>query len=162
MAGTVKLVRQFQPAAHFILRNAPCNVTLRNCLTSPNQPSCIPSLSCNCYEAPIQFKSLEPKRNSYGVPQFLQNLPWQTNLLKPGDLIKVLPRSFFGFGKNKDDKPQKKRVPKLILIQNPFKWLMIKLDFTVLRSVWDSEFREKDFKIGTKQVKSWQVLFHLL
>ncbi|GBP44369.1 m-AAA protease-interacting protein 1, mitochondrial [Eumeta japonica] len=48
--------------------------------------------------------------------------------------------------------PKKKRkVPKLILLQNPFKWLMIKIDFSVLRNIWDPAFKEKEFKFGTKQ-----------
>ena len=55
------------------------------------------------------------------------------------------------FGR-KSEKPKKKRVPKLILLQNPLTWLMIKIDFSVLRNIWDPCFVEKDFKFGTKQV----------
>lgn len=158
MAGTVKLVRQFQPTVHFVIRNAPHSITFRNRLICPNQASCLTSLSRNSIKSPALFKSLEPKRSSYDVPQLLQNLTWRTNLTKTNNYIKILPRSFFGFGKNKDEKPQKKRVPKLILIQNPFKWLMLKLDFSVLRNVWDPEFTEKDFKYGSKQVREWTFL----
>ncbi|CAG4937639.1 unnamed protein product [Colias eurytheme] len=49
---------------------------------------------------------------------------------------------------------KKKRIPKLILLQNPFNWLMTKIDFTVLRRVWDPTFREKEFRFGTTQAIS--------
>ncbi|XP_011559343.3 uncharacterized protein LOC105389845 [Plutella xylostella] len=69
-------------------------------------------------------------------------------------LLNSISRTFF-FRKN-DDKTddQRKRVPKLILVQNPFKWLMLKIDFNVLRRLWDPTFVETDFKFGTKQAIS--------
>ncbi|XP_049866239.1 m-AAA protease-interacting protein 1, mitochondrial-like [Pectinophora gossypiella] len=59
----------------------------------------------------------------------------------------------FFFGK-KDENPRKKRVPRLILVQNPLTWLMIKIDFGVLKTVWDPSFIEREFKFGTKQAIS--------
>lgn len=82
------------------------------------------------------------------------------------ELLKIPSRSpywsievpkYISFGKK--EKPKNKRVPKLILIQNPFTWLMAKIDFKVLRSIWDPNFVEEDFKLGTKQV--WTFLFVL-
>lgn len=78
------------------------------------------------------------------------------------NILKGLPKNFI-FRRKKieepeeDKKKKKKRVPKLILIQNPLTWLMIKIDFSVLRNIWDPGFQEKEFKYGTKQVSS--VLF---
>lgn len=63
------------------------------------------------------------------------------------------PKRSFIFGRNRDlPKKRKKHIPKLILVQNPFTWLMNKIDFGVLRYVWDPDFQEKEFKFGTKQV----------
>lgn len=70
------------------------------------------------------------------------------------DIVNGYPKTFFFRRNNKDPKNKKRRVPKLILIQNPFTWLMIKIDFTVLRNVWDYGFEEKEFKFGTKQAIS--------
>ncbi|XP_045446560.1 m-AAA protease-interacting protein 1, mitochondrial-like [Melitaea cinxia] len=59
------------------------------------------------------------------------------------------------FGHNKEEpKKRKKRIPKLILLQNPFTWIMIKIDFGILRRVWDPEFQEREFKFGTRQAIS--------
>ncbi|KAJ0179946.1 hypothetical protein K1T71_004537 [Dendrolimus kikuchii] len=100
-------------------------------------------------KVPLQFRQLNNTRheNKYDV-KLLQKSDDRLNLLKG------LPRSFFF--KNKDDKPkkEKRRVPKLILLQNPFTWLMIKIDFTVLKNIWDSDFEEKEFKYGTRQAIS--------
>lgn len=74
--------------------------------------------------------------------------------------LKGLPKSFF-FGRRKDQPKKKKRVPKLILVQNPFTWLMTKIDFIVLRKIWDPSFQERDFKYGTKQVLTTEFCFTL-
>lgn len=68
------------------------------------------------------------------------------------EFYKNFSRSFL-FGRNSQSpKKRKKRIPKLILLQNPFSWLMNKIDFRVLRYVWDPDFKEKEFKFGTRQV----------
>lgn len=97
------------------------------------------------------FRQLEPPRLPDNTPKLLQN---NTNA---GNFLKGLPKTFIFRRKRIDDpsdenKKNKKRVPKLILIQNPLTWLMIKIDFSVLRNIWDPEFHEKDFKFGSKQV----------
>jgi hypothetical protein len=42
--------------------------------------------------------------------------------------------------------------PTLFYIQHPWTWLKTKYHFSVLKSDWDPEFQEKDFKTGTKTV----------
>lgn len=87
----------------------------------------------------VKFKQLEPQRTKFDV-----------KLLRQFDILNTVNQRTFCFRKR--DSPDKKRVPKLILIQNPFTWLMIKIDFGVLKTVWDPYFAEKEFKFGTKQV----------
>ncbi|KOB73374.1 Uncharacterized protein OBRU01_10857, partial [Operophtera brumata] len=95
------------------------------------------------------FRQLEPPRQLDKIPKLLQNNTKAVNFLKG------LPKSFmFRRKKHEDQEKKKKRVPKLVLIQNPFTWLMIKIDFRVLRKIWDSGFQENDFKFGTKQAIS--------
>lgn len=97
------------------------------------------------------FRQLEPPRLPDNGPKLLQNNKNTANFLKG------LPKNFI-FRRKKIEEPdderkkKKKRVPKLILIQNPLTWLMIKIDFSVLRNIWDPGFQEKEFKFGTKQV----------
>lgn len=106
---------------------------------APSQSSLIRSFSQQKAYNTDKFKQLEPQRTKFDV-----------KLLRQFDFFNTLHQRTFFF-RNKD-KPDKKRVPKLILIQNPFTWLMIKIDFGVLRTVWDPYFAEKEFKFGTKQV----------
>ncbi|XP_053602967.1 m-AAA protease-interacting protein 1, mitochondrial-like [Plodia interpunctella] len=94
----------------------------------------------------IEFRQLEPHRNLHNGDKLLQPSTKQSN-----DFLNGFPKTFF-FKRKKD--PNKKRVPKLILVQNPFTWLMIKIDFCVLRHVWDPSFQEKEFKFGAKQAIS--------
>lgn len=101
------------------------------------------------------FRQLEPPRPPDISPKLLQN---NTNA---ANFLKGLPKTFI-FRRKKVEEPdddrnknkKKKRVPKLILIQNPLTWLMIKIDFSVLRNIWDPGFQEKEFKFGTKQAIS--------
>lgn len=94
------------------------------------------------------FRQLEPPRQLEKSSKLLQKD--NTNAF---NFLRGLPKTFmFRRKKNEDDEKKKKRVPKLILVQNPFTWMMIKIDFTVLRSIWDPGFEEKEFKLGTKQV----------
>ncbi|XP_047986158.1 uncharacterized protein LOC125226274 [Leguminivora glycinivorella] len=95
-----------------------------------------------------KFHSLEPIK-----PKNVDSKLPHLSKLSKFDLVNGFPKTFFN-RKPKDSKPKKKRVPKLILLQNPFTWLMTKIDFRVLRTIWDPSFREKDFKIGTKQAIS--------
>ncbi|VVC96469.1 unnamed protein product [Leptidea sinapis] len=67
------------------------------------------------------------------------------------DILKTISRSYVFKSNENIPKKNKRRIPKLILLQNPFKWILNKIDFTVLRRVWDPTFREKEFKLGTKQ-----------
>lgn len=95
----------------------------------------------SCYSL---FRPLDPLRNA-------QNYNLLHGNRKTLHYLKGLPKTFFSRRKNDEKKP-KRRIPKLILIQNPFTWIMIKIDFSVLRNIWDPEFKEKDFKFGTMQV----------
>lgn len=61
-------------------------------------------------------------------------------------------RTSFNFFKKDSEWSGKRRVPKLILLQNPITWIMVKIDFSVLRNIWDPSFELKEFKHGTKQV----------
>lgn len=110
-------------------------------LFEPSQSSLIRSFSLQKGYNTDKFKQLEPQRTKFDV-----------KLLRQFDFFNTLHQRTFFFRKR--DKPDKKRVPKLILIQNPFTWLMIKIDFGVLRTVWDPYFAEKEFKFGTKQVNN--------
>lgn len=75
------------------------------------------------------------------------------------ELYKNFSRSFI-FGRNSQSpKKRKRRIPKLILLQNPFSWLVNKIDFRVLRYVWDPDFKEKEFKFGTRQVKLLHIIY---
>jgi hypothetical protein len=52
-----------------------------------------------------------------------------------------------------DEVPQNpRRRPSLFFVQNPFTWLVTKLDFIMLKNSWDPEFNEQGFRVGTKQV----------
>lgn len=93
----------------------------------------------------VQYRQLNPQRSD--TSRLLETNKSQF------DLLNGFPKTFFFRRKNEDPKGRKRRVPKLILIQNPFTWLMIKIDFSVLRNVWDPSFEEKEFKFGTKQVR---------
>lgn len=121
-----------------LLRNKQSFEPLKSLFT-PSQSSLIRSFSQQKVYNIDKFKQLEPQRTKFDV-----------KLLRHFDFINTLNQRTFFFRKR--DKPDKKRVPKLILIQNPFTWLMIKIDFGVLRTVWDPDFVEKEFKFGTKQV----------
>ncbi|CAK1604132.1 unnamed protein product [Parnassius mnemosyne] len=90
----------------------------------------------------LNFQQLEPKTKDKRKLLLNQKLP-----------LELLPKTFT-FRRKDPPKKGKKRVPKLILLQNPFKWLMIKIDFSVLKNVWDPTFQEKEFKFGTKQAIS--------
>ncbi|KAJ2946936.1 hypothetical protein O0L34_g16280 [Tuta absoluta] len=95
-------------------------------------------------ESNVFYRQLQP-RSSDIKRQLLQNK-------QPLQFVCAFPRTFL-FRKKKKPKDNK-RVPKLVLVQNPFTWLMIKLDFGILRTLWDPSFAEKDFKFGTKQAIS--------
>ncbi|KAL0274601.1 UNVERIFIED_CONTAM: hypothetical protein PYX00_002696 [Menopon gallinae] len=45
-------------------------------------------------------------------------------------------------------------LPTLLYVHNPVTWLLNKLDFKMLKSAWDSNFDEKEFKRGAKQAVS--------
>lgn len=121
-----------------VLRNKQSFDTFKN-LFAPSYSSLIRSFSQQKVYNTDKFKQLEPQRSKFDV-----------KLMRQFDFFNILNQRTFFFRKR--DKPDKKRVPKLILIQNPFTWLMIKIDFGVLRTVWDPYFAEKEFKFGTKQV----------
>lgn len=124
-----------------LLRKKQCFEPMKCCMFTPTHSSLIRSFSQQKAFNTDRFKQLEPQRTKFDV-----------KLLSKFDFFNTLNQRTFFFRKR--DKPDKKRVPKLILIQNPFTWLMIKIDFGVLRTVWDPHFVEKEFKFGTKQVKN--------
>ncbi|XP_032511251.2 m-AAA protease-interacting protein 1, mitochondrial [Danaus plexippus] len=94
----------------------------------------------------LAFKALESRRNENSI-QNSSETRLNFNFLK--DCQRA-----FSFRRKDKPKGQKRRIPKLILIQNPFSWLMVKIDFSVLRHVWDPSFKEKEFKFATKQAIS--------
>lgn len=49
-------------------------------------------------------------------------------------------------------KHRTRTLPKFIYLQNPVTWIMNKLDFRMLKTAWDPEFDEEEFKRGAKQV----------
>ncbi|XP_047514776.1 m-AAA protease-interacting protein 1, mitochondrial [Pieris napi] len=99
------------------------------------------SIRCWCSQGPIKYKQLEQRpQNGRRQPQASKRFELLNNNL-----------SLF---RRKGPSKKSKRIPKLILLQNPFTWLMTKIDFIVLRRVWDSTFREKDFKFGATQAIS--------
>ncbi|XP_049766883.1 m-AAA protease-interacting protein 1, mitochondrial-like [Schistocerca cancellata] len=53
-----------------------------------------------------------------------------------------------------DNEKPNKPFPKVLYIQNPFSWLMNKLDFGILKNTWDPQFNESEFKRGAKQAVS--------
>jgi hypothetical protein len=44
--------------------------------------------------------------------------------------------------------------PKLLYVQHPWTWLKIKYQFATLKHRWDPDFRECDFKVGSKAAVS--------
>ncbi|XP_047527308.1 m-AAA protease-interacting protein 1, mitochondrial-like [Vanessa atalanta] len=111
-----------------------CNITCKRSITSIHE------------EFTRNFRAFDPRRDLKNVSLL--------NSQRQGDFLKNLSRNFL-FRHDKDiPKKRKKRIPKLILLQNPFTWVMIKIDFCVLRRVWDPEFQEKEFKFGTRQAIS--------
>ncbi|CAK1553651.1 unnamed protein product [Leptosia nina] len=128
-ASNSKLIKLCTKEAQSLRSYHNINSSFNRCLSSGPQD-------------PIKYKQLEPKRYNNVAKQLpLSKLP-----------LDVLNLSMFR-RKNKPNK-KKKRIPRLILLQNPFTWLMTKIDFIVLRRVWDSSFRERDFKFGTTQAIS--------
>lgn len=143
MAGPVKLLaRNLLTNVKRLSPEINCN---RNWEISPWKTLRCRSITHYSQDDWVQFQQLQPKRIKSNDLKLLQ-------IKRPLYFFDGFSRSFFF--RRKDDKPKnrKKRVPKLILIQNPLTWLMIKIDFGVLRTVWDPTFVEKEFKFGTKQV----------
>ncbi|XP_030023436.2 m-AAA protease-interacting protein 1, mitochondrial [Manduca sexta] len=146
MAVSTKLFKGFRPIAPLFATLANHYLPLSKAyLTSQ-------SFSCGtCYfkhELPKYFRHLEPPRGLNNYPNLFLS---SNNALS---FFKGLAKPFTFKRKDKGPKKQKKRVPKLILLQNPLTWLMIKIDFGVLKNIWDSTFEEKEFKYGTKQAIS--------
>ncbi|XP_050342320.1 m-AAA protease-interacting protein 1, mitochondrial-like isoform X2 [Nymphalis io] len=110
-----------------------CNITYKRSITSIHE------------EFTRNFRPIEPRKDLNHILH---------NSKRHGDFVKNFSRTFM-FRQDKDiPKKGKKRIPKLILLQNPFTWIMIKIDFSVLRRVWDPEFQENEFKFGTRQAIS--------
>ncbi|XP_037875022.2 m-AAA protease-interacting protein 1, mitochondrial [Bombyx mori] len=146
MAVPIKYVRRLYPLA------SRWN-TIKNLHLGINRPV----YSITSYVTNLQNSFCYPqnvKRSEYRQMKHERNNDRKLfDSTKVAKFFKGFPKNFF-FG-NKEKKPKNiKRVPKLILLQNPIKWLMIKIDFSVLRNVWDPTFEEKDFKYGTKQAIS--------
>jgi hypothetical protein len=64
--------------------------------------------------------------------------------------VSVVSRSFHHTSENYEK--EKKPLPKLLYVQNPITWLVIKLDFRMLKQTWDPQFDEYEFRRGTVQV----------
>ncbi|KAM3962884.1 m-AAA protease-interacting protein 1, mitochondrial [Aphomia sociella] len=122
-----------------------CNSSLQQSLSIPLQTRTF-STSFK-FEQSLQFRQFNPQRELYNEPKLLQD-----GSKRSFNFLNGFPKTFFF--RKRDNKKRKKRVPKLVLVQNPFTWLMIKIDFSVLRNIWDPTFMEKEFKFGTKQAIS--------
>lgn len=122
------------------LSNFPLTPNTKRCKLSGNTISRISN------NIPLLYQQLDPHNNNSGDKKKLISSKGSQNLGTG------LPRSFSFKTKPLRDNKGKRRVPKLILVQNPFTWLMIKIDFSVLRNIWDPTFKESEFKYGTKQV----------
>ncbi|XP_052753061.1 m-AAA protease-interacting protein 1, mitochondrial isoform X2 [Galleria mellonella] len=150
MAGSAKLlVRCGWPVASQIEPLLKCcNCSWRRNLSFPLHTHITRTLSTNFkLQPPLQFRQFDPQREQYDDQKLLQDGSRRTF-----NFLNGFPKTLFF--RKRDNKEQKKRVPKLILVQNPFTWLMIKIDFSVLKNVWDPTFMEKEFKFGTKQAIS--------
>lgn len=95
------------------------------------------------YSTSVEYRQLDSRNNDRGDGILINRTKSSLSFLKGFEK---------SFSWRKSNKPKKRRVPKLILLQNPFTWLMIKIDFSVLRNIWDPLFKEREFKYGTKQV----------
>ncbi|XP_045493618.1 m-AAA protease-interacting protein 1, mitochondrial [Colias croceus] len=149
MAGTtVSLVRSLSIATRFALQNSKLNkftcCTAKVLSASRYNYDFTRCLSASPKEL-IKFRQLVPKQNLYHDQKLLQI---------PKYPIDIHCNNFSMFKRRNNPGKKKKRIPKLILLQNPFNWLMTKIDFTVLRRVWDPTFREKEFRFGTTQAIS--------
>ncbi|CAG9785128.1 unnamed protein product [Diatraea saccharalis] len=156
MAGAIKLLggRGFS-AASYMLNGRRSGISYFNYLFLPHLPRNSLIRIFSAFHSPtgtIEFRQLNPRR--VDVPRLLQ--PNENNF----DITNGFPKRFFLKRKDKIPKNQKRKVPKLILIQNPFTWLMIKIDFSVLRNVWDPTFEENEFKFGSKQVTTYKRGIH--
>ncbi|XP_041976452.1 m-AAA protease-interacting protein 1, mitochondrial-like [Aricia agestis] len=103
------------------------------CLLSHQKP-CICNAKSIQKEFSRNFHHFQPRRSS-GVGVLLNLNSYSNNS-----------RSFWS-----NPIKQEKKIPRLILLQNPWTWFMVKLDFTVLRNLWDPTFHEKEFKYGATQ-----------
>ncbi|XP_075970511.1 uncharacterized protein LOC142972938 [Anticarsia gemmatalis] len=157
MAVSFKLLeRQLCPVVSRIIRDSTENYNIfclikRLPIQSQTQAITVHSFSQMCNHFPTLYRQLEPPRYDCGDSKLLHKSESSHRF------VKGLPKSFsFKRKPIRDDKSknEKRRVPKLILVQNPFTWLMIKIDFSVLRNIWDPTFQEKEFKYGTKQAIS--------
>ncbi|XP_072940840.1 m-AAA protease-interacting protein 1, mitochondrial-like [Epargyreus clarus] len=152
MIGTVKLVAcrclsaSLRSLAWQRAEKAAYTVLPKIGWTLPHETILPRNVSCFKTDSVTQYRQLESKNGD--------NQSKLLHVAKRPLLFNVLPRPFMFRRKNEKPKKNKKRIPKLILIQNPFTWLMTKIDFSVLRNVWDPSFREKEFKFGTKQAIS--------
>ncbi|CAH0627200.1 unnamed protein product [Chrysodeixis includens] len=150
MASALKLIpRLLSPVVtrQFALKHANfCNFSkILRC--SSNEATTQPQgLTCFNNNNKIEFRQLDPRKNDRG-DNLLQRSKNSLSFLKGF-------QKSFTFRRKDDNQKKKRRVPKLILIQNPLTWLMIKIDFSVLRNIWDPSFEEKEFKFGTKQAIS--------
>ncbi|CAH2236984.1 jg9477 [Pararge aegeria aegeria] len=155
MIGTTKnIVKACWPfatrRANFIGK-AKCH-TIYSQSRTPNTLTC--QIVCKRSIASIQqefssnFRALKPRR-------CLNDDAKTHSSQRHVDLLNTFSRTLmFRRRDNESPKKRKRRIPKLILVQNPLTWLMIKIDFSVLRHVWDPTFEEKEFKLGTKQAIS--------
>lgn len=152
MASSIKLLPRCLCPVVTRQFTSKCNnvVNLSKTLSDPKQRISTQSKIITSFNQnnSVDFRHLDPRRNDSGDDKLIQRSKSSLSFLKGF-------QKTFTF-RRKDDKPknQKRRVPKLILIQNPLTWLMIKIDFSVLRNIWDPSFEEREFKFGTKQAIS--------
>lgn len=178
-----KCTRQFQSLSHIksFSPKPKCSKCLSNCFHQPNcfavnynnlsqssnfiqVPKCLSKCPSDLISPPNCVTRFETGSNDLIFRQFDSKCFENPHLLQANkhtlEYLQGLPKSFFFRRRKSDGKKPKRRIPKLILLQNPFTWLMIKIDFSVLRNIWDPSFTENEFKYGTKQVRSfYSVLF---
>lgn len=147
MAVIIKILRQFLPIKLPVQQLKEASKLTVDIKKQFNYSSKIVEHGCSYLTILKNFFNLSSQHKySCNQRKILENVNRQSLQLSTQ-------RYFWNFGRKRNP-DSKKRVPKLILVQNPLSWLMIKVDFSVLRNVWDPTFQEKEFKYGTKQVKN--------
>ncbi|XP_046393556.1 uncharacterized protein LOC124161296 [Ischnura elegans] len=145
-SGLVK-IQYFDPIAKHI---KPSTFGFKSFIAD-SRPHCAKyNILCNSKH---KGNSLQVKRLLHLSTRTYPYPPW-TNTWRPKSLATASGCKNFDItlrathsGRN-DETPEQKSV--ILYIQNPFRWLVNKLDFGMLRRAWDPTFKENEFRDGTK------------